>query len=61
MDLDDLDPRAPTPTAPRPLDPLSVEELTAYIARLEGEILRARQAIAAKEKVRAGAEALFKK
>jgi uncharacterized small protein (DUF1192 family) len=61
MDLDDLDPRAATPTAPRPLDPLSVEELTAYIVRLEGEILRARQAIAAKEKVRAGAEALFKK
>jgi len=61
MDLDELDPRAPTATAPRPLDPLSVEELAAYIARLEAEIERARQAIAAKEKVRAGAEALFKK
>jgi len=61
MDLDELDPRAPAPTAPQSLDPLSVEELTAYIARLEAEIGRARQAIAAKERVRAGAEALFKK
>lgn len=61
MDLDELDPRAPTPTAPRSLDPLSVEELTAYIARLEAEITRARQAIAAKQQVRAGAEALFRK
>lgn len=60
MDLDELDPRAPATAAQQSLDPLSVEDLTAYIVRLEAEIERARQAIVAKEKVRAGAEALFR-
>ncbi len=61
MDLDELDPRRPAGAAPRPLDPLSVEELSEYIAKLEAEIVRARQAIAAKQSVRAGAEALFRR
>jgi uncharacterized small protein (DUF1192 family) len=61
MDLDDLDPRRPTAAPPRPLDPLSVEELRDYIAALDAEILRARRAIAAKEQVRAGAESLFRR
>ncbi|HEX6142469.1 MAG TPA: DUF1192 domain-containing protein [Geminicoccaceae bacterium] len=39
----------------------SIEELEAYIRRLEGEIERARAQIAAKQSFRGAAEALFKK
>ena len=60
MDFDDLDPRTKTP-ALRDLSPLSVAELSAYIAALEAEISRVRQAITAKQSVRSGAELLFKK
>jgi len=45
---------------PGDLDRWSVEELEAYIARLEAEIERARAAIEAKQSVRGAAEALFK-
>lgn len=38
----------------------SVEELEAYIARLQGEIDRARSEIGAKQSTRGAAEALFK-
>lgn len=60
MDIEDLEPKAKAPEK-RNLEPLSIEELTAYIADLEAEIRRARTAIAAKDKVRAGAEALFRR
>jgi uncharacterized small protein (DUF1192 family) len=43
------------------MDNLSVEELTEYIARMEAEIARAREVIAAKQKMREGAESVFKK
>lgn len=60
MDWDELEPRKVKP-APKNLDVMAVEELEDYIADLEAEIARARQAIAAKQSVRAGAEALFKR
>jgi uncharacterized small protein (DUF1192 family) len=45
---------------PPPLDLLGVQELNAYIADLETEILRVRQAIVAKESHRDAAAAFFK-
>ena len=58
-DPDDL-PRRPT-TKPPDLATWSVEEVEAYIARLEAEIARARAAIEAKQSIRGAAESLFKK
>jgi len=58
-DPDDL-PRKPT-AKPPDLATWSVEEVEAYIARLEAEIARARAAIEAKQSIRGAAEALFKK
>ena len=58
-DPDDL-PRRPS-AKPPDLATWSIEELEAYIARLEGEIARARAAIAARRSVRGAAEELFKK
>jgi uncharacterized small protein (DUF1192 family) len=58
-DQDDLPRRAST--KPPDLTTWSVEELEAYIARLESEITRARAAIEAQRSVRGAAEALFKK
>jgi uncharacterized small protein (DUF1192 family) len=60
MDLDELEPRKKAPEL-RNLETLSVEELTEYIGQLEAEIARARAAIGAKQAVRTGAEALFRK
>ena len=60
MDSDDLEPRR-TVATPKPLDPMSIEELRDYIARLRAEIGRAEAEITRKESVRAGAEALFKR
>jgi len=57
-DQDDL-PRQRT-TKPPDLTTWSVEELEAYIARLQSEIVRAREAIAARQSVRGAAEALFR-
>ncbi len=45
---------------PAVLDTLGVAELTAYIAALEGEIARVRQAIAAKQAHTQAAAAFFK-
>jgi uncharacterized small protein (DUF1192 family) len=45
---------------PPVLDALGVDELNAYIATLEGEITRARQAIAAKQAHAQAAAAFFK-
>jgi uncharacterized small protein (DUF1192 family) len=53
-------PRKPD-AKPPDLTHWSVEELQAYIARLESEIARARKEIDAKQSVRGAAEALFKK
>lgn len=58
-DPDDL-PQTPT-SKPPDLATWSVEEVQAYIARLEAEIARARAAIEAKQSIRGAAEALFKK
>ena len=49
-----------TPAKKRDLVPLSIAELAAYIDEMEAEILRVREAIAAKRQQRSGAEGLFK-
>ncbi len=49
------------PPKPRDLTLLGIAELDEYIATLEAEIARARSEIAAKQKQRSGAEALFKR
>ena len=59
MDLNELEPREKTPE-PKKLDEMSIEALKDYVAELEGEIARARDAIAVKEQARAGADAVFK-
>ncbi|MDJ0948908.1 MAG: DUF1192 domain-containing protein [Alphaproteobacteria bacterium] len=60
MEEEDLEPRTKRPK-PRDLEPLSIEALEEYIGELEAEIDRVRQAIAAKQGHRAGAEGLFKR
>jgi uncharacterized small protein (DUF1192 family) len=60
MTIDDELPIRAT-SKPPDLSRWSVEELEAYIARLEAEVVRARDQIAAKQSVRGAAEALFKK
>ena len=59
MDLDDLEPRK-TAAKPKPLDPMSIEELRTYIAELKAEIARAEAMIASKLDQRSRAESLFK-
>lgn len=59
MDTDDLEPRLPKPK-PKDLDDMSIEALHEYIADMEAEIVRVREAIAAKEAARQGADAVFK-
>ena len=65
MDLDDLlPPRPGDPLAAlvrQDLDPMSVEELGARIAALEGEIARCRSRIDRAVNHRATAEGLFKR
>lgn len=61
MDLEDLEPRGGPPARPKDLSRWNIEDLEAYIARMEEEIARARAAIAAKRGVGAAAEALFKR
>jgi uncharacterized small protein (DUF1192 family) len=60
MDVDDLEPRKKTRTL-KNLDPMSIEELREYIGELKDEIIRVEQTIAAKQAVKAGAEAFFKR
>jgi uncharacterized small protein (DUF1192 family) len=60
MDPEELEPRKTKPEQ-KNLEPLSVDELEAYIGDLEAEIARVRQAIVAKRQVRAGADSLFRK
>ena len=65
MDLDELFPDKPgEPLAllvKQDLDPLSVEELHARIAILEGEIARVKAKIEAAVNHRASADAIFRK
>jgi uncharacterized small protein (DUF1192 family) len=65
MDLDELFPAKPddplTQLTRQDLDPLSVDELRARIAVLEGEIARVKAKIDASVNFRASAEAIFKK
>jgi uncharacterized small protein (DUF1192 family) len=60
MDADDVEPRKKVAER-RNLEPMSVEDLNAYIGELEAEIERVRNAIAAKKSVRSGAESLFRR
>ena len=60
MDTDDLEPIKEKP-APKNLDIMSIEALHEYVGELEAEIARVRDAIAHKEKARAGAESVFRK
>ena len=57
------EPELPIRPATKPPDiaTWSVEELEAYIARLEAEIVRAKAGIEAKQSIRGAAEALFRK
>ena len=65
MDLDELFPDKPGDPlkllVKQDLDPLSVDELNARIAVLEGEIERVKQKIAYAVNHRASADAIFKK
>ncbi|MBY0430433.1 MAG: DUF1192 domain-containing protein [Rhodospirillales bacterium] len=60
MDMTDPEPGRRAPEK-KNLDPLSIAELTDYIAGLEAEIRRARDTIARKRQDRTGAESLFRK
>jgi uncharacterized small protein (DUF1192 family) len=59
IDEEELVPRN-QPRKPKDLTLLGIAELQEYITALEAEIGRARAEIAAKQKQRSGAEALFK-
>lgn len=59
MDWDEPQTPAKKP-APKNLEVLSIKALGEYIAELEAEIARVREAIAAKEKARDGAQSVFK-
>ena len=59
MEPEDLEPQRPT-IAPPNLDPLSVEDLTDYIAQLEAEIERVRAVIATRKDHLSDAEKFFK-
>ena len=59
MDLEDLEPRTKKPK-PKDLEGLGVEELEAYLAKLEAEAERVREKIAAKKAYLSGADSLFK-
>ena len=65
MDLDELFPAKPddplTQLTKQDLDPLSVEELEARIAVLEGEIARVKAKMDSAVKFRASADELFRK
>jgi uncharacterized small protein (DUF1192 family) len=60
MDEEDLLPQR-QPKKPKDLTLLGIAELEEYMAGLAGEIARARAEIAAKQKQRSGADALFKR
>lgn len=57
---DDLEPRKRS-FEPQNLEPLSIEELEAYISELQAEIGRARAAIEAKSAQRGAADSIFRR
>ncbi|MBL8830994.1 MAG: DUF1192 domain-containing protein [Rhodospirillales bacterium] len=59
MEFEDLEPKNKI-VKPKDLSGWGIGELQAYIERLEGEIARAKAAIAAKDKHRAAAASFFK-
>ena len=59
MDIDDLEPRKGKPQL-KNLEPMGLDELREYIARLEDEITRTQIEIDRKEKHRQGLDGLFK-
>ncbi|MBT3238367.1 MAG: DUF1192 domain-containing protein [Rhodospirillaceae bacterium] len=59
MDTDDLEPPRPV-IKPKDLEVMSIEALGEYIAGLETEIARVREAIKMKEQAQQGAESFFK-
>lgn len=61
VDDEDNEPRKTAGFEPRVLERMSIDELRDYIVALKEEIARAEADIKAKEGVRAGAEAFFKK
>jgi len=60
MDTDDLEPKRPDLSAVKNLESLSIEALGEYIAELEAEIQRVRNAIEVKQAARGAADAFFK-
>jgi len=58
MDIEDLEPKKAAPK-PQNLEPMSIDELEAYIGELEAEIERVRADIETKRARRTAAEALF--
>lgn len=60
IDADDLEPLKKVPPR-RELDRMSIEELSAYIVEMEGEIARVRDKIKAKQAHQAAAAMFFKK
>jgi len=59
MDLEELEPTKKVEI--KNLDVMSIEALGEYIAELEAEIARVRDAIKVKQSARDGAESVFKK
>ncbi len=55
------EPEEPRAVKPKDLEVMSIEALGEYIAELEAEIARVREAIAEKNNARLGAESVFKK
>ena len=60
MDLDDLEPRR-KPQPVKDLSGWSISDLEAYIAEMQGEILRARDVIESKQAQKSAADLFFKK
>ncbi len=59
MDIEDLEPRKAKPQL-RNLDPMSIEDLTDYIAEMKAEIARVEAKIAAKKAHLSTAAGFFK-
>ena len=60
MDIEDLEPRNRA-VKPKDLSTWNVEDLEAYVERLEAEATRARAEIAKKKAYRSGLDGLFKR
>jgi len=60
MDTDELEPRKAKP-APVDLETMSIEAIGDYIEGLQGEIERAKQAIARKQNAKSAADSFFRR